>query len=109
MNKFLYFFRARDFSSDSYSWLLNQFGHLSLSYFLSVLICPYLMVIVWLAWEYRHYKQTRDKEDLVYDLFFEIGGVLMFFFFKPALIVCSLALITITTIKYVKEINTSNG
>lgn len=75
-----------DFKDNPYGWLTNQVGHLSLSFvltlYLSLLIgdlyAPISIGALWLIWEISQYKKSNNFIDVIEDLIFEIGGVLIF-------------------------------
>ncbi|MFY7672129.1 hypothetical protein ACOSP6_13680 [Tenacibaculum sp. MEBiC06402] len=75
-----------DFKDNPYGWLTNQVGHLSLSFvltlYLSLLIgdlyAPITIGVLWLIWEISQYKKSNNFIDVIEDLIFELGGVLIF-------------------------------
>lgn len=80
------FSEPNDFKDNPYGWLTNQVGHLSLSFvltlYLSLLIgdlyAPISIGALWLIWEISQYKKSNNFIDVIEDLIFEIGGVLIF-------------------------------
>ncbi len=75
-----------DFKDNPYGWLTNQVGHLSLSFvltlYLSLLIgdiySSISIGVLWVIWEINQYRKAKNFTDVIEDLIFELGGILIF-------------------------------
>lgn len=76
--KFMKLFKPQSFN-DPYLFLLNQFGHICISFVFCYLTnSPYFVLYFWIFWEVMHLIASKDIVDFFEDLFFEIMGVILF-------------------------------
>lgn len=77
------FKQPEDFSGDVYGWMTNQIGHVSVSFLICYISGTWIpLLIFWLSWEIWQFIKSREEnlQDLIEDLFFEIGGVMIFIY-----------------------------
>lgn len=88
IKKILKFFAPNSYLESPYIWLLNQFGHCTISALITYYLCliwGYLfipVIVFWLFWEFYHLVMTKDFKDFKQDLTFEIGGVFVGLYFE---------------------------
>ncbi len=87
IGRLLKFFAPDDFGGNLYSFMTNQISHCAISFVACYLIGGwYFVAIFWLAWEIYHLLKSKNWNDFIFDLTFELSGVLIFIYLKPALI-----------------------
>lgn len=88
-----------------YFWLVNQFGHISLSLALCYLTSlPYLVLAFWFIWEMYHLTKGADVIDFIEDLSFEWYGILLYVFFNKITVgITLIGIIIITFTKFKKD------
>lgn len=95
---------SNSFSNSPYSWLTNQIGHIAFSF----IICYYtgawfIVSMLWIYWELKHYSKSKDLKDLVEDLFFELSGVFIFLFTDIPLALSIIVLIVLFLVRVYKN------
>lgn len=92
------------FESDPYAWITNQISHISFSFVICYLTGMWHVIgLLWIYWELKHYKESKDKKDLIEDLFFELSGVFIFLFGDIPLIISVLVLIVLFSTRVYKN------
>lgn len=77
-------FPPQNFEGNWYYWLMNQWGHTTMTYFACIvfgLLSKYawiVLLVFWFIWELRHYVMTKDNLDFIEDLYFEWSGIGLF-------------------------------
>lgn len=103
--KFITLFKPQSFDKP-YLFLMNQFGHICLSFIFCYLInLPYLVFMFWVVWETIHLIKSKDIIDFFEDLTFEILGVVLFLtlhtaHFKIWLITILMGVLSYTYVKF---------
>lgn len=102
IKNFAALFAAKEFN-DPYLWIMQQFGHLCISFIFCYLTeKPYLIVSFWLVWEFRHLILSGNFRDFLEDTFFELLGVYYFTSTheKGTLIIILLALVIYCILRF---------
>jgi len=87
VERLLKFFAPDDFGGNLYSFMTNQISHCAISFVACYLIGGwYFVASFWLVWEIYQLNKSKNLQDFIFDLTFELSGVLIFIYLKPALI-----------------------
>ncbi len=100
VEKILKFFAPDDFEGNLYGFTTNQISHISISFVACYLIGGWYFVAgFWLAWELYQLNKSKNLQDFIFDLTFELSGVLIFIYLKPALICVILVFVIILILR----------
>lgn len=81
LKKFFKLFEPDSFEDNAYFWLVNQVGHIALSFTLCHIFNIWIpFLIFWVVWEIRHYIISKNLKDLIEDLTFELSGIFIFIY-----------------------------
>jgi uncharacterized membrane protein len=106
IDKILNFFKADYFVNDTYGWTTNQISHIALSFVLCYLTgWVQTWIMFWLIWELYHLYLSKNIKDFLEDYSFQLLGILIFVYEKPALILAITYLIIVFITKLKKDTN----